>query len=95
MTTVYALRDAANDEALRGAPLAIYVWLATNYLDTAELRPVKVSGLSLSLRMKRHTVTRGLRLLTVRGYLERKYLGHDGYAYRVFPTRRAPLPKAS
>lgn len=95
MTPVYALRDAANDEALRGAPLAIYVWLVTNYLDTIELRPVKITGLSLTLKMQRNAVTRGLRLLTLRGYLERSYKERDGYHYRVLATRRIELPHAS
>ena len=95
MTPVYALRDAANDEALRGAPLAIYVYLVTSLLDTVEARSVKVSGLAIALRMKRHTITRGLRVLTVRGYLERKYMGHDGYHYRAYQTRRRQLAEAS
>lgn len=96
MSTLYALRDAANDEALAGAPLRVYLWLVTNHLDTMELRPVKVSGLAIALRMKRHTITRGLRLLTGRGYLERKYMGHDGYWYRAYPSRPSEkLNKAS
>lgn len=95
MTTVYALRDAANDEALRGAPLAIYVWLVTNHLDTTELRAVKVTGLALALRMKRHTITRGLKLLTLRGYLERRWVEHDGYHYRAYPSRVSEKLRAS
>ena len=91
MTTVFALRDAANDEALRGAPLAIYLYLVTNLLDPVELRSVKISGLAYALRMKRHTITRGLRVLILNGYLERKYMGHEGYHYRVYQTKRKQL----
>ncbi|HEX6925665.1 MAG TPA: hypothetical protein VF167_09545 [Longimicrobiaceae bacterium] len=86
-----ALRDATNDPHLRGAALTVYTWLVTNHLDTQEMRSVKVSGLSLTLRMKRHTVSRSLRTLCHRGYLERRYVAQQGYVYRAYAVRRADL----
>ena len=86
-----ALRDAANDKAIRGEPLRVYLWLVTNLLDTQEMRPVKITGLSVSMRIKRHTVTRALKLLTIGGYLERRYVEGEGYYYRAYLVRRHPL----
>ncbi|HEX6925658.1 MAG TPA: hypothetical protein VF167_09510 [Longimicrobiaceae bacterium] len=91
MVYLPALRDATNDAALRGAPLAVYTWLVTNHLDTQEPRSVKISGLSLTLKMKRHTVSRSLRTLCLRGYLERRYVAQQGYVYRAYAVRRASL----
>ena len=85
-----ALRDAANDTALRGAPLTVYVWLITNHLDMLELRPVKVTGLALAMKVRRHTVTRALRMLCLRGYLERRNTA-SGPIYRAYPVRKSPL----
>lgn len=85
-----ALRDAANDPALRGATLRVYVWLVTNHLDTQEPRAVKVSGLSVAMKVRRNTVTKALRVLCLRGYLERRNTA-DGSLYRVYAVRRSPL----
>lgn len=89
-----ALRDATNDPALRGAPLTVYVWLLTNHLDTQELRAVKVNGLAVAMKVRRHTVTRALRLLCLRGYLERRNSG-DGALYRAYPVRTSPIVSQS
>lgn len=86
-----ALRDAALDADLAGAPLRVYLWLVTNHLDTVELRAVKVSGLAIAMHIERNTVTRALRLLTMRGYLERRYVERDGYHYRAYAVRKQPL----
>lgn len=86
-----ALRDASADADLRGAPLAVYCWLVTNHLDTVEWRPVKVSGLAIAMKVERNTVTRALRLLTLRGYLARQYRERDGYWYRAYLVRQTPL----
>ena len=91
MTYLPALRDAANDADLRGAPLAVYVWLVTNHLDHQEARPVKISGLSFAMRLRRNAVTRALRLLCLRGYLERRYIAREGYVYRAYLVKRSPL----
>jgi DNA-binding MarR family transcriptional regulator len=91
---VNALRDAANDDALRGAPLTVYVWLITNHLDTQEPRPVKVSGLARTMRVRRQTVTRALRVLCLRGYLERRNTAR-GPLYRAYSVRCSPLVSQS
>lgn len=91
MTYPPALRDAATDPALSGTPLRVYLWLLTNHLDTVELRPVKVSGLAIAMKVERNTVTRALRLLTLRGYLARQYRERDGYWYRAYLVRQTPL----
>lgn len=91
MSYLPALRDATNDEALRGAPLAVYTWLITNHLDSQEPRAVKISGLSSAMKLRRNTVSRALRLLCLRGYLERRYVARAGYVYRAYLVRRSPL----
>lgn len=90
----YALRDAVNDDALRGAPLTVYVWLITNHLDPHEARPVKVTGLALAMRVRRQTITRALRVLCLRGYLERRNTA-NGAVYRVYQVRTSPLVSQS
>jgi len=86
----WPLGDAVNDDALRGSPLLVYVWLITNHLDLHELRPVKVNGLAFAMRVKRHTVTRALRILCLRGYIERRNT-QDGPLYRAYSVRSSPI----
>ena len=84
-----ALRDASEDLSLRGAPLAVYVWLI-HRLDTQVAAPVKIAGVAHALRIKPHTAGRALRVLVARGYLHRRHTGRDGYAYRLLHARLAP-----
>jgi len=84
-----ALRDAAEDHALRGAPLAVYVW-AIHQLDWHEERALKVAVVAHALRIERETAGRALKLLVQRGYLARRHTGTRGYLYRTLYTRRAP-----
>lgn len=89
-----ALRDAADDHALRGAPLAVYVWLL-HRLDLHEARPMKVAAIAHALGAKEETASHALRCLVRRGYLERRHTGTRGYVYRLLYTRRAPDPPVS
>ena len=91
MTYFPALTDAAKDDALRGTPITVYLTLVTTYLDPVEFRPLKLTGLAFTLRMRRNTVSKALQLLTTRGYLVRRYVARDGYEYRFVPVRRSPL----
>jgi len=84
-----ALLTAAEDHVLRGAPLAVYVW-CIGQLDLQEPRPLKVAGIAHALRMKPHTAGRALRILVARGYLGRRHLGTQGYAYRLHFSRIPP-----
>lgn len=81
-----ALLTAAEDVSLRGAPLAVYVWLLTR-LDLQRPTSVKIAGVAITLGMKRHTVSRALRVLVVRGYIERRHHGSDGFHYRLLYNR--------
>lgn len=85
-----AHRDAAEDPALRGAPIAVYDFLIYR-LEPAEFRWVKVTGLAQAMRIKTDTASRSLKVLTERGYLERKYVARSGYQYRLRVTRYDPL----
>ena len=87
---ILALKDAVNDDALRGTPLTVYVWLVTNHLDAQEPRAVKVNGLAFAMRVRRQTITRALRLLCLRGYLERRNTA-NGPLYRAYSVRCSPL----
>lgn len=92
MTYLPAHSEAANDAALRGAPLVLYDWLIYQ-LEPHGFRPVKVSGVALALRWKRHKVIGALRLLCARGYLESRPLAGRSRAYRLCLTRdRAKVP---
>jgi len=63
-----ALVAASDDPALRGAPLAVYVWMLAN-LDLHEPRTVKADALAHTLGMRPHTVGRAFRVLVARGYV--------------------------
>lgn len=85
-----ALRDAAEDPSIRGAPLAVYLWLIFR-LERHEFRWVKIQGLAHAMRVKTTTASRALGILTKRGYLERRYLPRQGYQYRLRETVNDPL----
>lgn len=78
-----ALSAAADDTRLRWAPLAVYVWLLCHHLDLQTYRPVKLSGIAIACRLKRHTASRALRVLVERGYIERRGQAATGYEYRL------------
>lgn len=84
-----ALVTASQDEALRGSPLNVYVWLICHRLDNESYRTVKIEGLAATLKMKPDTVSRAMRLLHERGYLARRYVQREGYAWRLHLTRAA------
>lgn len=86
MTYVPAHQAAAEDLALRGAPLAVYDWLLYR-LEPHAFRPVKIAGIAYALRMKRDTVSAALRVLRGRGYLELRRLEHGQHSYRLCLTR--------
>lgn len=86
-----ALRDAGDDQALRGAPLAVYVWLL-HRLDVHEARPMKLIVIAHALGMKEETASSALRTLVRRGYVHRQHTGSAGYCYRLLFTRRLPEP---
>lgn len=91
MTYFPAFGDAIRDEKLRGSGITVYLHLVTEHLDVVEYRPCKITGLAAALKLKRDTVSAALNLLFNRGYLDRRYVQHDGYHYRVFPVRRSLL----
>ncbi|RTL04198.1 MAG: hypothetical protein EKK62_16790 [Acidimicrobiia bacterium] len=84
-----AMVSASTDQRLRGAPLGVYVWLVCHRLDLQEYRALKIDGLAVSLRVKRHTASRALHLLVDGGYIERRGVPQTGYEYRLRYTRAA------
>jgi DNA-binding MarR family transcriptional regulator len=94
MTWVPAHSEAANDAALRGAPLALYDWLLYQ-LEPHSYRPVKISAVARILRMKRQTVGVALKILCANGYLESSPTSETRIlAYRICLTRKKQLPAA-
>ena len=87
MPYIPAHRDASNDPALRGSPLAVYDFLIYE-LEVYEWRQVKITGIALALRRKRSTIIRALRLLSSCGYLERGKGNGNRHLYRLRQTRR-------
>lgn len=83
-----ALRDASEDLALRGAPLAVYVWLL-HHLELHGHRTAKTGAIARTLHMRRHTIGQALTVLVRRGYLEEG--GRDGKlrTFRLLSARRA------
>lgn len=75
-----ALHDAGEDAALKGSPLAVYVWL-WGQLEPHGYRAVVVATAAKKLGMKRETVGRALRILTAHGYLSE---GNRDGPYRTF-----------
>ncbi len=84
-----ALRDASEDLALRGAPLAVYVFVL-HHLERHAFRPVKADAVGATLQMRRHTVGRALSLLVVRGYLAEGPRDGKMRTYRLLETRLRP-----
>jgi hypothetical protein len=92
-TPIPAHSEAANDAALRGAPLALYDWLIYR-LEPHGYRPVNVSRTAEALGMGRNTVAAALQLLVERGYLQCTTTRTRVIAYRVL-TNRDPDIKAA
>ena len=84
-----ALVTASTDQRLRGAPIGVYLWLVCHHLDFEAYRALKIDGLATSLRVKRHTASRALRVLVEGGYVERRGRQATGYEYRLRWTRAA------
>lgn len=68
MTWIPALTAAATDPALRGAPLAVYVYLCTT-LDPHEFRPVKVESIACAVEVKYATAGWAINRLAEKGYI--------------------------
>jgi DNA-binding GntR family transcriptional regulator len=85
-TPIPAHSEAANDAALRGAPLALYDWLLYR-LEPHGYRPVNVSRTAEALGMKRKTVRIALRILVARGYLQSTATRTRVIAYRMLTNR--------
>lgn len=83
-----AMVSASTDQRLRGAPIGVYLWLVCHMLDFEDFRALKIDGLAMSLRVKRHTASRALRLLVDGGYVERRGQQATGYEYRLRWTKR-------
>lgn len=83
---VPAHSEAANDAALRGAPLQLYDWLLYR-LETHTYRAVNVSDTARVLCMKRKTVRVALRILVRRGYLQATPTRTRTLAYRFLQNR--------
>jgi predicted DNA-binding transcriptional regulator len=66
-----ALRDAKDDEALRGTPLTVYLVLLYDFLDPVEFRPVKQAALASQLKLSERAVRDAVKTLCDRGYLAR------------------------
>lgn len=84
-----ALRDASEDPALRGAPLAVYVYVI-HHLECHGYRAVKTDALAYALRMRRHTVGRALGTLVARGYLVEGRRDGKIRTFRLLETRHRP-----
>jgi len=63
------LRVAAADPEVRGAPLAVLLYLA-HELDVGQFRPVKVAVVASALHIKDITAAWAIRRLAELGYLE-------------------------
>lgn len=87
-----ALRDCAEDEALRAQRSALHVYIVLHsFLAPDGFRRVKNAALAYTLNMKPHTVARALGLLVSRGYLERRLTTTEGWEYRLLVTRHRTL----
>lgn len=85
-----ALRDAGDDPFLRGAPLAVLVWLYPR-LEPHGYRAVKAQAVAWALRMQRQSVYRAMATLCRRGYLEEGPQDGQLRTYRVLLTRNTPV----
>lgn len=94
MSFVPAHKDAVQDAALRGAPLAVYDWLLYQ-LDRHCFTEIKISGTASALHMKRRTVRVALRLLRDRGYLDWRPTSTRALAYRILDNRRIKQPQSA
>lgn len=83
------LRAAATDPRLRGAPLAVYVYLVPG-LDDQAYQPVKIASLAHALGLKDRTAAWAVQRLVHAGYLERGPPGPPGgrvHHYRLAARR--------
>jgi predicted DNA-binding transcriptional regulator len=83
---VPAHSEAANDAALRGAPLVLYDWLLYR-LESHTYRAVNVGRTAKELGMHRKTVRFALRVLVRRGYLQTTTTRTRTLAYRYLQNR--------
>jgi DNA-binding GntR family transcriptional regulator len=90
LTAIPAHSEAANDAALRGAPLAIYDWLLYR-LEQHSYRKVNVSKTACAMGMSRTTVRVALRILCRRGYLQTTVTRTGTFAYRLLANRDPDL----
>jgi DNA-binding GntR family transcriptional regulator len=90
LLNVPAHSEAANDAALRGAPLALYDWLLYR-LEPHGYRPVNVSRAAAAMGMSRTTVRVALRILCRRGYLQTTMTRRQQLAYRILVNRDPDL----
>jgi hypothetical protein len=88
MVMIPALRDASEDVALHGAPLAVYLW-TIHHLELHGYRPCKTQALALTLGLRRQAVGRALTLLVARGYLAEGPRHAGVRTFRVFSARDA------
>lgn len=88
------LRGVAKDPALRGAPLAVFVYLL-DALDTTDFRPVKVVAIACELRMAERSAGWAVHRLVETGYLEPGHATGRTRTYRlVLPQSSAPMGAA-
>lgn len=81
-----ALRDASEDLALRGAPLAVYVWVI-HHLELHGYRPCIAQVVARTLGMRRHAVGRAFTVLVRRGYLAEGPRAGPARTFRVLSAR--------
>ena len=83
-----SLSEASVDEALKGAPLHVYVWLWRK-LEPHGYRSVSIGEAARTLKMKRGTVGRAIRILLQGGYLAEGKRDGSYRTFRVLTTRNS------
>lgn len=82
-----ALRDAATDPTLRGAPREVLLLLHAG-LDLVDYRPVKAWVLASAIGCRPQTAARALRRLVEEGYLDAGPITTRNVGtYRLYATR--------
>lgn len=90
---IETLRRAAADVEIRGAPLAVFLYL-NQELDITEYRPVKVASVATELHLKPWNAAKALRRLTQAGYIEAGGKIDRVRSYRLRIRPPAPAEKA-